>query len=52
VESEARTRGGPLLTLYASVTAVAFYENIGWRTVREHHDGDARLVIMTKRVAE
>jgi len=27
--------------LYASLSAVPFYEAGGWRTVREHHDGDA-----------
>ena len=36
------------LILYASLSAVAFYEANGWRTVREHRDGDARLVVMTK----
>ena len=52
VESEARARGERLLILYASLNAVSFYEAAGWRTVREHHDGDARLVVMTKRLAE
>jgi len=52
VESEARARGERLLTLYASLGAVPFYETTGWRTVREHHDGDARLVVMTKRLAD
>jgi len=47
-ESEARARGTRALILYASVSAVPFYEAGGWRTVREHHDGDARLVAMTK----
>jgi GNAT superfamily N-acetyltransferase len=52
VESEAQTRGESALTLYASVSAVAFYEAQGWRTVREHRDGDARLVVMTKTLRE
>jgi GNAT superfamily N-acetyltransferase len=52
VESEALARGERGLTLYASVTAVPFYEANGWRTVREHHDGDALLVVMTKRLGE
>ena len=52
VESEARARGERLLILYASLNAVPFYEAAGWRTVPEHHDGDARLVVMTKRLAE
>jgi len=52
VESEARARGERLLILYASLSAVPFYETTGWCTVREHHDGDARLVVMTKRLAE
>ena len=52
VESEARARGERLLILYASLSAVPFYETTGWRTVREHHDGDARLVVMTKRLAD
>lgn len=52
VESEARTRGESALILYASVSAVAFYEANGWRTVREHSDGDARLVVMTKTLGE
>jgi len=51
VESEARVRGERLLVLYASLSAVPFYETTGWRTVREHYDGDARLVVMTKRLA-
>ncbi len=51
VESEARARGERLLNLYASLNAVPFYEAAGWRAVREHHDGDARLVVMTKRLA-
>ena len=48
VESEAQARGERELILYASLSAVAFYEASGWRTVREHRDGDARLVVMTK----
>src|SRR5262249_4818450 len=52
VESEARVRGERLLTLYASLSAVPFHETTDWCTVREHHDGDARLVVMTKRLAE
>ena len=48
VESEARARGERELILYASLSAVAFYEVHGWRTVREHRDGDARLIVMTK----
>jgi len=51
-ESEARARGERGLILYASVSAVPFYEAGGWRTVREHHDGDARLVVMTKFLGE
>jgi GNAT superfamily N-acetyltransferase len=51
VESEARTRGERTLILYASLSATAFYEANGWRTVREHRDGDARLVVMTKSLA-
>ena len=51
-ESEARARGTRALILYASVSAVPFYEAGGWRTVREHHDGDARLVAMTKSLDE
>ena len=51
VESEARVRGERLLVLYASLSAVPFYETTGWRTVREHYDGDARLVVMTKPLA-
>jgi GNAT superfamily N-acetyltransferase len=51
-ESEARARGERGLILYASVSAVSFYEAGGWRTVREHHDGDARLVVMTKSLGE
>ena len=52
VESEARARGERELILYASLSAVAFYEVHGWRTVREHRDGDARLVVMTKSLGE
>jgi GNAT superfamily N-acetyltransferase len=52
VESEARARGERGLILYASVSAVPFYEAGGWRTVREHRDGDARLVVMTKSFGE
>jgi len=52
VESEARARGKRALILYASVSAVSFYEANGWRTVREHRDGDARLVVMTKPFSE
>ena len=52
VESEARARGERELILYASLSAVAFYEANGWRTVREHRDGDARLVVMTKPLGE
>jgi GNAT superfamily N-acetyltransferase len=48
VESQARARGERELILYASLSAVAFYEVHGWRTVRKHRDGDARLVVMTK----
>jgi GNAT superfamily N-acetyltransferase len=51
VESEARARGERDLILYASLSAVAFYEAGGWRSVREHRDGDARLVVMTKPLA-
>ena len=51
-ESEARARGERGLILYASVSAVSFYEAGGWRTVREHHDGDARLVVITKSLGE
>jgi GNAT superfamily N-acetyltransferase len=51
-ESEARARGERGLILYASVSAVSFYEAGGWRTVREHHDADARLVVMTKSLGE
>ena len=51
-ESEARARGERRLILYASVSAVPFYEAGGWRTVREHHDGDTRLVVMTKSLGE
>jgi GNAT superfamily N-acetyltransferase len=50
VESEARARGERRLVLYASLTAVPFYETSGWRAVREHHDGNARLIVMTKRL--
>jgi GNAT superfamily N-acetyltransferase len=52
VESEARARGEREVILYASLSAVAFYEVHGWRTVREHRDGDARLVVMTKPLGE
>ena len=52
VESEARRRGESALILYAGVSAVAFYEANGWRTVREHHDNDARLIVMTKSLGE
>jgi GNAT superfamily N-acetyltransferase len=52
VESEARARGERELILYASLSAVAFYEANGWRTVREHRDGDALLVVMTKPLSE
>ena len=52
VESEAQARGERELILYASLSAVAFYEASGWRTVREHRDGDARLVVMTKLLGE
>jgi len=52
VESEAQARGERELILYASLSAVAFYEASGWRTVREHRDGDARLVVMTKPAGE
>ena len=52
VESEARARGERELILYASLSAVAFYEANGWSAVREHRDGDARLVVMTKPFGE
>jgi len=52
VESEAQARGERGLILYASVSAVPFYEANGWRTVREHRDGDARLVVMIKPLGE
>ena len=52
VESEARARGERGLVLYASVSAVPFYEAGGWCTVREHRDGDAKLVVMTKPLGE
>jgi GNAT superfamily N-acetyltransferase len=52
VESEARARGEHELILYASLGAVAFYEANGWRTVREHRDGDARLAVMAKPLVE
>ena len=52
VESEAQARGERGLILYASVSAVPFYEANGWRTVREHRDGDARLVVMMKPLGE
>src|SRR2546422_2813307 len=52
VESEARARGERELILYASQSAVAFYEAYRWRTVREHRHGDARLVVMTKALGE
>jgi len=52
VESEARARGERELILYASQSAVAFYEANGWRTVPEHRDGDARLVVMMKPLGE
>ena len=52
LESEARARGERELILYASLSAVAFYEANGWRTVREHRDGGARLVVMTKHLGE
>ena len=52
VESEARARGERGLVLYASVSAVPFYEAGGWCTVREHRDGDAQLVVMTKPLGE
>ena len=52
VESEAQARGERELILYASLSAVAFHEASGWRTVREHRDGDARLVVMTKPLGE
>ena len=48
VESAAQARGECGLMLYASLSAVPFYEANGWRTVREHRDGEARLVVMTK----
>ena len=50
IESEARARGDRMLILYSSLSAVPFYETTGWRTVPEHDDGDARLVVMTKRL--
>ena len=52
VESEGRTSRERGLVLYASVSAVPFYEASGWRIVREHRDGDARLVVMTKSLGE
>ena len=52
VESAARARAERRLMLYASLNAVAFYERNGWRTVREHQDGNARLVVMTKPLGE
>jgi len=52
VESEARARGERELILYAGLSAVPFYEANGWRTVREHRDGGARLVVMTKALGE
>ena len=52
VESEAQARGKRGLILYASVSAVPFYEANGWRTIREHRDGGARLVVMTKALGE
>ena len=52
VESEARARGEPGLILFASVSAVPFYETGGWRMLREHRDGEARLVVMTKSLGE
>jgi len=52
VESEARARGEREIILYASLNAVAFYEVNGWRTVREHRDGNARLIVMTKPLGE
>jgi|SRR5213592_1758035 len=52
VESEARARGERELILYASLSAVPFYKANGWRTVREHRDGGARLVVMTKALGE
>jgi GNAT superfamily N-acetyltransferase len=52
VESDARARGECELILYASLSAVPFYEANGWRTVREHRDGGARLVVMSKALSE
>src|SRR5262249_60937901 len=48
VESAARARGERGLVLYASVSAVPFYEAGGWCIVREHRDGGAPLGVMTK----
>jgi len=52
LELEARARAERELILYASLSAVAFYEATGWRTVREHRDGNAQLIVMTKPLGE
>ncbi|WP_298964989.1 GNAT family N-acetyltransferase [uncultured Methylobacterium sp.] len=38
--------GVAMLTLHSSLTAMGFYDRLGFRTVREHHHGDERTIVM------
>ncbi|MEH3144549.1 MAG: GNAT family N-acetyltransferase [Methylobacterium frigidaeris] len=40
--------GVAMLTLQSSLTAVGFYDRLGFRTVREHHHGDERTIVMER----
>jgi hypothetical protein len=48
IESTARERDIPKLTVPSSVTAEAFYAGLGFRAVRDSYHGDERTIIMER----
>ncbi|KMO43727.1 acetyltransferase [Methylobacterium tarhaniae] len=46
IERTAQGAGVATLTLQSSLTAVGFHDRLGFRTVREHHHGDERTIVM------
>lgn len=48
IESTARERNIPCLTVPSSVTAESFYARLGFRAVRDSYHGDERTIIMER----
>lgn len=50
IEALARERDIVSLSVPSSITAVGFYQRLGYQTVREVYEGVERIIVMTKEI--